>query len=119
MGYMHEINLLKELNKNHLDLLHQKREEIKQINKLRTDQSRIGSLSRKNRAYQKKIKELQSEMQREMRRARIIQRAVSHQEHVIQRAKRFFKHSILKKKALELRLRRLLRHFKRSKRVLY
>lgn len=111
--YMHEINLLKELKKKNLDLLHQKREEIKHIRKLRSDQSRIGSLSAQNRAYQKKIKELRSEMRQAMRQARIRKRAAFRVQHYLQSAKGVFKRLLLKRKAFELRLRRALRHFKR------
>jgi len=112
--YMHEIHLLKELKKKNLDLLHQKREEIKQTKKLRSDQSRIRSLSTEIRVYQKKVKEFRSEMWQEMRQARRNQRAVSKQQFFIRKAKRVFKRLLLKRKALELRLRRKLRQFKRS-----
>lgn len=111
--YMHEINLLKELKKKNLDLLHQKREETKQTEKVRADQTRIGSLSAQNRVYQKKIKDLRSGMQHEMRLARIRQVAASRAQHYLIRAKRVFKRVLLQRKALELRLRRELRHFKR------
>merc|ERR1712137_123818 len=111
--YRQEIHAFKELKKKHLDLLHQKDKLIKQNEKLRSDRSKRGSLSTQNRVYQTKIRQLRSSIQQKVDDARQLQRLAFEKRIIYHREMMHFRNMYWREKAVERRLRRRLRHFKK------